>query len=200
MGDRGASAELELRHLAVVEGALVALAAVVIFARHTGDQVAFVRSTPGQALSGLPLGALVGSLAGFAVLRSPARGSVIHGVAPLRPIVRAWWSIVAASLLAGFSEELLFRGALQPWIGIWLTSLLFAAAHGGTAHLNEGVSARKLAYLATTATAGFLLGRLYQSMGLQCAMCAHAACDWGILSVLAPAIRSTAPSTPAPPP
>ncbi|MBK7566807.1 MAG: CPBP family intramembrane metalloprotease [Bacteroidetes bacterium] len=29
------------------------------------------------------------------------------------------------SFCAGVGEELLFRGAIQPWLGIWLTALLF---------------------------------------------------------------------------
>ena len=33
---------------------------------------------------------------------------------------------VTASVLAGAGEELLFRGALQPWVGISLASVLFS--------------------------------------------------------------------------
>jgi len=34
------------------------------------------------------------------------------------------------SFCAGVGEELLFRGAIQPWLGIWLTALLFIFLHG----------------------------------------------------------------------
>jgi len=36
---------------------------------------------------------------------------------------------VVLSASAGISEELLYRGALQPRLGLWATSLLFAVAH-----------------------------------------------------------------------
>ena len=39
------------------------------------------------------------------------------------------WGIAALALLPGFCEEVLFRGALQPRLGLLATSLLFAAIH-----------------------------------------------------------------------
>ncbi len=37
--------------------------------------------------------------------------------------------MVLLSVIAGFGEEALFRGAIQPMLGVWLTSLLFATVH-----------------------------------------------------------------------
>jgi membrane protease YdiL (CAAX protease family) len=37
--------------------------------------------------------------------------------------------LVALAVASGTAEELLFRGALQPALGLWLTSLLFGAVH-----------------------------------------------------------------------
>lgn len=34
------------------------------------------------------------------------------------------------SFCAGVGEELLFRGGLQPWLGIWVTAVIFIALHG----------------------------------------------------------------------
>jgi len=34
------------------------------------------------------------------------------------------------SFCAGVGEELFFRGAIQPWLGIWPTAFLFIALHG----------------------------------------------------------------------
>jgi membrane protease YdiL (CAAX protease family) len=34
------------------------------------------------------------------------------------------------SFCAGVGEELLFRGGLQPYLGIWLTSIIFIGLHG----------------------------------------------------------------------
>jgi hypothetical protein len=38
-------------------------------------------------------------------------------------------AIILLAVLSGFSEEVLFRGALQPRMGLFLTSLLFAGTH-----------------------------------------------------------------------
>ncbi len=35
------------------------------------------------------------------------------------------------ALSSGFAEELFFRGAMQPVLGLWLTSLIFGAVHVG---------------------------------------------------------------------
>ncbi len=39
------------------------------------------------------------------------------------------WGIAALALLPGFCEEVLFRGALQPRLGLLVTAVLFAAIH-----------------------------------------------------------------------
>lgn len=74
-------------------------------------------------------------------------------IRPLRDLVRKvrgllrvllakarWWQIVGIALAAGFGEEILFRGALQPiairWLtpvgGLLATSLLFGVVHAAT--------------------------------------------------------------------
>ena len=40
-----------------------------------------------------------------------------------------FWHWLALALGAGIGEEILFRGALQPVLGIWFTSILFAIVH-----------------------------------------------------------------------
>lgn len=40
-----------------------------------------------------------------------------------------FWQWFALSIGAGVGEEILFRGALQPVLGIWFTSVLFAIVH-----------------------------------------------------------------------
>lgn len=37
--------------------------------------------------------------------------------------------IVQIALLSGLSEEVFFRGVLQPWIGLWAATLIFGAVH-----------------------------------------------------------------------
>ena len=60
-------------------------------------------------------------------------------VRPLFEHVRVW-HIVVISVLAGLGEELLFRGVLQPVIGLPLASLVFGAVHvGGRGFIGYGV-------------------------------------------------------------
>lgn len=47
-----------------------------------------------------------------------------------------WYDLVALALLAGLSEEILFRGVIEPWIGRWdpwvglvIANVLFGLAH-----------------------------------------------------------------------
>ena len=70
------------------------------------------------------------------------------------------WQIVVISLIAGAGEELLFRGVLQPVVGLAASSLIFGAVHvGGRGFVGYGVWAALigmfLGWLAT-ATGGLL--------------------------------------------
>jgi hypothetical protein len=68
---------------------------------------------------------------------------------------RQGWLLALAS---GIGEEAFFRGALQPVAGLWITSLLFAAAHF--------VPRRDLLpWSAFSLAAGLLLGGLYEATG-----------------------------------
>ncbi|MCS7308667.1 MAG: CPBP family intramembrane glutamic endopeptidase [Armatimonadota bacterium] len=49
-------------------------------------------------------------------------------IAPLFATIRLR-EMVLLAVVAGFGEEVLFRGVLQPVSGIWLASLLFAVVH-----------------------------------------------------------------------
>ena len=76
--------------------------------------------------------------------------SRLRGIVELREQVRRltgwmfagarWWELAAVALAAGIGEEVLFRGALQPWASLWfgpaagllLASLAFGAVHAVT--------------------------------------------------------------------
>lgn len=53
---------------------------------------------------------------------------------------RHWTELLLLACIAGFSEELLFRGVIQPWIstsggviaGLWLSNILFGLVHAVT--------------------------------------------------------------------
>lgn len=77
------------------------------------------------------------------------------------------------SFCAGFGEELLFRGALQPLAGIWITAIIFVAIHGYLNPRNWRISVYGI-YM-TLAIA--LLGYLTEWWGIFAACTAHMAID-----------------------
>lgn len=77
--------------------------------------------------------------------------------------------LVLVSAFSGVGEEALFRGALQPEIGLVAASLLFGVAH-------VGPDRRYLVWTLWAVGAGFLFGALYQwTGGLLAPTVAHAA-------------------------
>jgi membrane protease YdiL (CAAX protease family) len=60
------------------------------------------------------------------------------------------YEIIYVSLFAGLSEELLFRGLLQPFWGVTITSILFGALHFLT-----------LGYFLLATALGFYFGAIY---------------------------------------
>lgn len=89
--------------------------------------------------------------------------SLAAALGPLT-LVECW----GLALVSGIAEEALFRGALQPQVGLVAASLLFGAAHF--------VPRRELfAWTPFAIAAGFLLGWLYDATGsLLAPVVAHA--------------------------
>ncbi|GAA5522345.1 CPBP family intramembrane metalloprotease [Aliifodinibius salicampi] len=84
------------------------------------------------------------------------------------------------SFFAGAGEELLFRGAIQPLLGIWVTSVIFVGLHGyfkfkSPGHIIFGGIMFGL-------SAG--LGYLFEYAGLIAAMSAHATYDVIMLKLI----------------
>ncbi len=133
----------------------------------------------------LAVGAAIGVLVGvafsvavfmipwFEALREKAR-EIVNAVRP------RWYDLVVLSLAAGWGEEILFRGALQPVVGIWIASLLFAAAHGMLNFRSKG----QIAYTVFLFLAGFGLGLVYEWAGLVASMTLHAVYDFAGLTTL----------------
>ncbi|QQS30840.1 MAG: CPBP family intramembrane metalloprotease [Sphingobacteriales bacterium] len=78
-----------------------------------------------------------------------------------------------ASVCAGIGEEMFFRGALQPFLGIWLTAIIFVAIHGYLSLKDMGIFLYGL--LMVFMTAGF--GYFTNWLGIISAMIAHAVFD-----------------------
>ena len=93
------------------------------------------------------------------------------------------WNPLWIALAAGFGEELFFRGALQPLLGIWFTSVLFVLAHSRVYRfnkLNKRVLLQSLSMFAISVVFGYVA--IYA--GLITAMIVHAAMDVVALCVI----------------
>jgi membrane protease YdiL (CAAX protease family) len=134
-----------------------------------------------QALAGLVGGAALAAMQIRLLAASPRWRSFSQ--AALGGTELRGSDIVLISVAAGVAEELLFRAALQPLIGVWWTSLLFAAVHANYAPLRHdrsdwGFSA---AALLTVFGLSVLLGVAYEYAGLAAAVAAHATYDFLVL-------------------
>lgn len=89
---------------------------------------------------------------------------------------RAWWGQLAVAGAAGIGEEVLFRGALQPRIGIILTSVLWASLH--LQYTCHGLPSASNLYILLL---GLLFGVVRRWWGLGAAITAHVAYDATIL-------------------
>lgn len=83
------------------------------------------------------------------------------------------FTIVFVSFCAGIGEEILFRGVLQDYFGIWVTSILFVGIHGYLSPKNWRVSIYGTYMVLLIA----LLGYLSIRFGLLTAMIAHSFID-----------------------
>lgn len=145
-----------------------------------------------QPLAQLAIGLASGGLfaaAGLGLIKIPAFKKILEEYAIIRQVREMNLSVnemVYVSLIAGISEEILFRGAIQPVIGIWWTSLLFIAVHGYV-RLN---SVTHVLYSLFTFALSLMLGGLFMYTGLISAMAAHFIYDvivlYGIKKMLGP--------------
>lgn len=86
----------------------------------------------GRAAFGLGLSCAIGLAVvklSRALSRRTAWGRALH--AELRSVLGPLtsWQILLLSLLSGFGEEILFRGVIQPRLGLWAAALMFGALH-----------------------------------------------------------------------
>jgi membrane protease YdiL (CAAX protease family) len=113
----------------------------------------------------------------------------------LGPSLRAcrWYDLLLVALVAGIGEEVLFRGVLQPKLGIWGSSILFGLVHFITP-----------AYAVTAGLIGAYLGWLHDAGGnLLAPIVAHGLYDFLAFLVVARDVRllrQSADSDTFPPP
>jgi membrane protease YdiL (CAAX protease family) len=141
-----------------------------------------------QLLLGLGLSALaaVASYLSFRLTaQSEATANTIkaYGRLDLSGLNPVWISLAAA-----IGEELLFRAALQPLLGVWITSIVFLLTHTPVyqfRRLNRATLVQALGVFGASVVLGFI----YQYVGLLAAMMVHTALDVIGLYVVRNALR-----------
>lgn len=133
-----------------------------------------------QVISGVLVGLGIGGVA-WAIVRSPWQGPVRERYARLiGPYVASRWARWGISLCAGVGEEMFFRGALQHWLGIPLTAVIFVAIHGYIDPRD-----RRLLTYGVALTAGMMvLGWMAREQGLLGPIIAHTLIDVVLLERL----------------
>lgn len=88
--------------------------------------------------------------------------------------------IVFISFCAAVGEEMLFRGGIQPYLGIWITSIIFVGMHGYLSPWNLGLTLYGLLMIVIIAGIGYMA----QSIGLLSSVSAHMVVDIILLKKL----------------
>jgi len=141
-----------------------------------------------QLLCGLVLSALaaVVSYVSFRLTaKSEATANTItaYGRLDLSGLNPVWISLAAA-----IGEELLFRAALQPLLGVWITSVIFLLTHTPVYQFRR-LNKATLVQAAGVFGVSVVLGFIYQNVGLLAAMMVHTALDVVGLYVVRNALR-----------
>lgn len=139
-----------------------------------------------QLVSGLAAGAFMGFVALWLVHRPFMDPVLGHYARMVGPWMTKRTDRLLVSLCAGAGEELFFRGALQYWLGIPLTAVLFVAVHG---YLDPR-DRRVFLYGTVMTMIIMVLGLMARHQGLLAPMAAHAMIDVVLLEGLHRAWRS----------
>jgi membrane protease YdiL (CAAX protease family) len=150
------------------------IAAPIIWFAHPHPRELFSR--PAGPLTQLLVGqvlALVAAGLSWVLFRmtssmaSSARTIESYARLDLRGLNPLWISIAAA-----IGEEMLFRAALQPLLGVWIVSLLFLLTHV-PAYQFRKLDGAALAQAASVFGGSVLLGFVFDRVGLLAAMLVH---------------------------
>jgi membrane protease YdiL (CAAX protease family) len=157
---------------------LCLLAAVLIYFTQPDPLALFTR--PASPLMQLLVGqglALVAAILSWLLFRvtansaSSARTVESYARLDLRGLNPLWIGIAAA-----IGEEMLFRAALQPLMGVWIVSLIFLVSHMPLYRFRQ-LDGATLVQAASVFGGSVVLGFVFQYVGLIAAMLVHAWID-----------------------
>ena len=169
------------------------LAALIIFVAQ--DEPLSVLAGPmsagNQFLFGLGLSALA-AIGSYVSFRLTAKSEATHKtIAAYSRLDLSGLNPVWVSLAAAVGEELLFRAALQPLLGVWITSVVFLLTHTPVYQFRK-LDRATLVQAAGVFGASVALGFIYQYVGLLAAVLVHLAIDVVGLYVVRNALRQRA--------
>ena len=121
--------------------------------------------------------AAVSAIGVATTLSIPALAKLIQVPSAIRVLDLTGATPWIVGLCAGIGEELLFRAALQPLVGLWIGVAIFTAAHARTAIIGSQSNAKRVAYLMNVFAAGVALGLVFEHLGLVAAILIHAIID-----------------------
>lgn len=142
-----------------------------------------------QLALGIPLGIAAAVGAQFIIERPFMQAVHVKYSSVLGNFKLNWNEVVLVSLCAGVGEELLFRGAIQPFAGIVVTSIAFVAIHGYLNPRDWRMSVYGI-YM-TLVIAG--LGFMSVKCGLIAAIAAHTLIDIYLLYKMNASMAEVAP-------
>lgn len=128
-----------------------------------------------QLLTGVIAGSLSALAISFIIKKKPVSDVLpdFHIIRAIADIHFSAFDRFQISLFAGIGEEILFRDAIQPLLGIWITSILFVGLHGYFKFKKPGHFLFGLMMFGLS----MLLGILYEFSGLIAAITAHSVYD-----------------------
>ncbi|MFW5790548.1 MAG: type II CAAX prenyl endopeptidase Rce1 family protein [Bacillota bacterium] len=165
----------------VVKMMLLMIAAAIILIRVFADMTPLQLLKVGRPLYLQPLFGIIGivvlSLPAFIAIKYRPE-LVEDGLEEILSICKlSLLKLAFMSVLAGISEELLFRAFLQEIVGLWPASIAFMLAHFGFWFKQKKVT-DKILFGFFYLLAGAWLGLVYQQAGIIAAAIAHAGYDY----------------------
>ncbi|MGM0414641.1 MAG: CPBP family glutamic-type intramembrane protease [Bacillota bacterium] len=165
----------------VVKVMLLMIAAAILLIRIFADMTPIQLLNVGRSIFLQPLFGIIG----LVILALPAFLAIKYkpelvedGLEEILPICKLSLAKLAfMSILAGVSEELLFRAFLQEIVGLWPASIAFMLAHFGFWFRQNKIT-DKVLFGIFYLLAGAWLGLVYQQAGILAAAIAHAGYDF----------------------
>ncbi|NQD38586.1 CPBP family intramembrane metalloprotease [Permianibacter sp. IMCC34836] len=143
-----------------------------------------------QVLVALGLGAAACLNAWVAYKLAAGRPTAQHTVESYSRLDLRGWNPILLASAAGIGEEILFRGALQSWLGVWISLLLFVLAHAKAYRFNT-LNKRVLVQAAGLIVVGLALSAIAHFAGLIPAIIEHIVIDIaGLYTVRSVSARS----------